>query len=44
MGRVFTEVPDRIEALAEKLDPDKKNLVVYVDESFDQKRNFKQGL
>ena len=24
-------------ALAEKLDPDKKNLIVYVDESFDQK-------
>ena len=37
MGRVFTEVPDRIESLAEKLDPDKKNLIVYVDESFDQK-------
>lgn len=36
MGRVFTEVPDRIEALAGKLDSDKKNLIVYVDESFDQ--------
>ena len=26
----------RIEALAGKLDSDKKNLIVYVDESFDQ--------
>ncbi len=37
MGRVFTEVPDRIEALAGKLDSDKKNLIVYVDGAFAQK-------
>lgn len=36
MGRVFTEIPDRIEELSEKLDSDKKYLIVYVDETFDQ--------
>lgn len=36
MGRVFTEVPDRIEELSHILDPNKDKLIVYVDESFDQ--------
>lgn len=36
MGRIFTEEPDRIKALAEELDSNKESLVVYVDESLNQ--------
>lgn len=36
MGRIFTEEPDRIKALAEELDSNKESLVVYADESLNQ--------